>query len=95
MLGARLAEAWKFPSSCRLVAGFHHNPQTLEGDHLLLWLVHVADTLCAQGQQGFNLTALHQKLDMSNLARYKIDPILIEYMRKNLDTIVNSSSPLL
>ncbi|CAN5534873.1 HDOD domain-containing protein [soil metagenome] len=95
MLGARLAEAWKFPHSCRLVAGFHHNPQTLEGDHLLLWLVFVADTLCAQGQQGFNLTALHQKLDHANLARYKIDQSLIEHTRTNLDTIVASSSPML
>jgi len=95
MLGARLAQAWKFPHSCQLVAGNHHNPQNLsEGDHLLVWLVFVADTLCAQGQQGFNLTALHQKLDNANLAQNKIDPSLVEHTRTNLATIVSSTAML-
>jgi putative nucleotidyltransferase with HDIG domain len=95
MLGARLAQAWKFPHSCQMVAGNHHNPQTLaDSQHMLVWLVFVADTLCAQGQQGFNLTALHQKLDNSNLAAMKIDPVLIEHTRTNLATIVSSTASL-
>jgi HD-like signal output (HDOD) protein len=95
MLGARLAQAWKFPYACQMVAGHHHNPHTVsDNQHVLIWLVHVADTLCAQGQQGFNLTALHQTLDHANLARHKIDPVLIEHTRTNLATIVSSSASL-
>src|SRR5688572_18190084 len=93
MLGARLAEAWKFPHSCQMVAGHHHSPQALpDAQHMLVWLVFVADTICAQGQQGFNLTALHQKLDNANLAAMKIDPVLIEHTRNNLAAIVSSTA---
>ena len=47
-LGAGLADAWKFPRSCQLVAGFHHQPMQLTDDRVLVGLVHVADILCAR-----------------------------------------------
>src|SRR4051812_42567504 len=61
-LGQALADQWKFPRSCQLVAGHHHRPTTLPDQHrLLVTLVFVADTICCQSKHGFNLTALHQK----------------------------------
>jgi HD-like signal output (HDOD) protein len=96
MLGAGLAELWKFPMSCRLVAGHHHQPSSSpDQQRLLLWLVYAADTLCAQGQQGFNLTALHQRLDDAGLADVQIDAALIERTRANLAEIVQAASPML
>jgi putative nucleotidyltransferase with HDIG domain len=96
MLGRALAEQWKFPNTCQLVAGFHHQPEGLsENNHILVWVVNAADVLCAQGQKGFNLTALHQKLDEKGLAYVKIDTALIERTRNNLDELVKNASPLL
>ena len=39
VFGAALAEAWKFPRSCQLVAGYHHQPQQLSNDRALVGLV--------------------------------------------------------
>jgi HD-like signal output (HDOD) protein len=95
MLGARLAEVWKFPRSCQLVAGHHHNPAALEGEHLLVWLVHVADTLCAQANQGFNLTAVHQSIDAVGLSSIKLDPALVEHTRQHIGELITTAAPLL
>jgi len=97
MLGARLAQAWKFPYACQMVAGHHHNPHTVsDNQHLLIWLVYVADTLCAQGQQGFNLTALHQSLDTAGLGdAVQIDRAVIEQVRTQLPELVSNAACLL
>jgi HD-like signal output (HDOD) protein len=95
MLGEGLAEMWKFPKSCQVVAGHHHQPHVIADQHrMLLSLVFVADTLCCQGNQGFNLTAIHQKLDDVGLADLKIDPALIERTRASLAQLVQTASPL-
>src|SRR3954454_13675461 len=40
-LGQGLAELWKFPNTCQLVAGFHHQPLALtEYKHVLVWVVY-------------------------------------------------------
>src|SRR5215210_3745943 len=63
-LGMCLAEQWRFPKSCQLVAGYHHQPAALgEQNKMVVMLVHVADTICCQSKHGFNLTAMHQSLD--------------------------------
>jgi putative nucleotidyltransferase with HDIG domain len=96
MLGARLAELWKFPHSCALVAGHHHDPQSLsEGNHALVWIVYAADTICAQEKQGFNLTALHQKLDNPVLAKLGLDQDLLDRTRKNVATLISTASVML
>src|SRR5439155_7772963 len=75
-LGQALAELWKFPRSCQLVAGYHHRPGELaDSNRALIVLVHVADTICCQDGRGFNLTALHQPLDSRGL---EIDAEVIE-----------------
>lgn len=94
-LGKGLAEMWRFPRSCQLVAGYHHQPRQLANDRLLVALVYVADTICAQANHGFNLTALHQKLDSVGLADVNIDPVLIERTRTSLPALASAASSFL
>jgi HD-like signal output (HDOD) protein len=95
-LGMALAEQWKFPRSCQLVAGHHHRPSALsEQNRLLVTLVYVADTICCRSKHGFNLTALGQKLDAAGLAEIKLDPALVERTAGNLDELVKTASDML
>ena len=95
LLGAGLAAQWKFPRSCQQVAGHHHKPGELSDDsRLLVALIYVADTLCCQANQGFNLTALHQKLDALEMIDLKIDPALIERTRVNLPELCKGAAML-
>jgi HD-like signal output (HDOD) protein len=92
-LGAALAESWKFPRSCQMVAGFHHRPTTLSQDNrLLVTLVYVADTIVCQARHGFNLTAVNQRLEEAGLTDVGLDPLLIEMTKTNLPTLVANSS---
>lgn len=92
-LGAGLTEAWKFPRSCQLVAGHHHQPMALAGDRVLVSLVYVADTLTAQLPRSFNLTTSHQSIDPTILAELSIDATAVEQIRATLpETISNASS---
>jgi HD-like signal output (HDOD) protein len=95
-LGQGLAEMWKFPRSCQLVAGFHHKPTQLsDNNRMLVTLVYVADTLCCQQKKGFNLTALYQKIEAGGAFELGIDPVLIEVVTKRLDDIVSSATAVL
>lgn len=95
-LGMALAEQWKFPRSCQLVAGHHHRPGALsEQNRLLVTLVYVADTICCRSEHGFNLTALGQKLDMAELSGIRLDPAMIERTAANLDELVKSAADML
>src|SRR5439155_22998760 len=95
-LGAALTELWKFPRSCQLVAGYHHRPTTLADDaRLLVTIVYAADTICCQQKQGFNLTALNQKIEDANLPQLGVDPGAIERVITNLPELVKIGSSLL
>jgi putative nucleotidyltransferase with HDIG domain len=95
-LGACLAEQWRFPKNCQLVAGYHHQPAALgEQAKMLVMLVHVADTICCQSRHGFNLTAMHQSLDDLELRRMQIDPALVQRTASNLDNLMSVASTLL
>jgi HD-like signal output (HDOD) protein len=95
MLGAGLAGLWRFPRSCQLVAGHHHQPALLaDNNRLLVTLVFVADTICCQAKHGFNLTAFHQKLEDAMLSDVKVDPSLVERTRTNLQAILETSKGL-
>ena len=95
-LGMGLAEHWKFPRACQLVAGYHHQMDKLaDQNRQLVALVHVADTICCQTKHGFNLTALHQKLSDERLAELKIDPMALQYTKSRLDELVNTAASLL
>lgn len=95
-LGQGLAELWKFPRACQLVAGFHHQPTTLaDNARLLVTIVYVADTLACQANKGFNLTALRQKLEEGGIADVKIDPTLIQLTAGRMEELVSSATSVL
>jgi HD-like signal output (HDOD) protein len=95
-LGQGLAELWKFPRSCQLVAGYHHQPTALsDSNRLLATLVFVADTLCCKQNRGFNLTALRQKYEDGGILDVQMDPILIEQTAGKLDDLVASATSVL
>lgn len=95
-LGLALAEQWKFPQACQLVAGNHHTPAALGGQNrLLVGLVYVADTICCQSKHGFNLTAINQKLDDAGLADVQIDRSLVDRTAANLDQLIEVAGALL
>ena len=94
-LGMGLAEVWKFPRPCQLVAGFHHQPATLSDHRLLVAIVHVADTLCCQTNQGFNLTAVNQQMDQAGLSDIKLDGVLLEQTRKSIPDLMSAASSFL
>lgn len=95
-LGQALAETWKFPHSCQLVAGHHHNPAALgEQSRLLVALVYAADTICCQTKHGFNLTAINQRLDAAGMAGVAIDPAILERTASNLDGLIEVAATLL
>jgi putative nucleotidyltransferase with HDIG domain len=95
-LGAGLAEHWKFPRSCQLVAGHHHHPAALsDNNRLLVTLVYVADTICCQGNHGFNLTALRQKLDDGEAHGVELDMEIIDRTRNNLPTLLSGAAAMM
>ena len=95
-LGAGLTEQWKFTRPCQLVAGYHHNPQTLtDNTRVLVSLIHVADVVCAQQKRGFNLTAIHQQLDDAVLADAGVTMAVVDKVRDSLDELVGSAMSVL
>ncbi|HEV7302290.1 MAG TPA: HDOD domain-containing protein [Tepidisphaeraceae bacterium] len=91
-LGMGLAEQWKFPRSCQLVAGFHHQPQVLSDDsRTLVTIVHVADTICCGTAHGFPLTAAHQTLDARLLADAHITPAIVESVKARHEEILQAA----
>lgn len=96
LLGMALAEQWKFPRTCQLVAGYHHRPTVLgDQNRQLVMLVYAADTLCCASAHGFNLTAFGQKLDMTALDDIRLDSAVIERTKANLSGLMDVASSLL
>jgi putative nucleotidyltransferase with HDIG domain len=90
MLGAGLAEMWKFPRACQLVARHHHAPVGVQDEYkLLVGIVYMADTICCQEGHGFNLTALHQDLNEQGLGDHAPDEAIIAQIRANLPTLLD------
>jgi putative nucleotidyltransferase with HDIG domain len=92
-LGMALAEMWKFPRPCQLVAGFHHQPaQLADSNRTLVTLVHIADVLCAQEGQGFNLTAVHQPIEEGSLQVVGLDPAAVERVKKSIPQLMEAAA---
>ncbi|MDB5302552.1 MAG: hypothetical protein JWM97_101 [Phycisphaerales bacterium] len=92
-LGAALAELWKFPRTCQLVAGHHHDPKSLTGQNrTVVDMVYAADTLCCRSKHGFNLTACRQSMEPADLTDVGIDPAHVERTAARLDELVASAS---
>ena len=94
-LGMALAEAWKFPRPCQLVAGYHPRPTALaDNTRILVTLVAVADILCCHGEQGFNLTARHQNLADTGMDQIQLDPAAVERVKAALPQLVEQAQSL-
>jgi HD-like signal output (HDOD) protein len=84
-LGQALTQQWRFPAYCQQVAGYHHNPTAAaEEDRKLVGVVYVADVLCCQSGQGFNLTAAGQQIDPAILSSLNVDEPQIEALKAGL-----------
>jgi HD-like signal output (HDOD) protein len=95
MLGAGLAEMWKFPKACQIVARHHHDPVDLPEEYrVLVGIIYTADTICCQEAQGFNLTALRQNLDDNNLGDHAPDEAMIANIRAMLPTLLDSAGAI-
>jgi HD-like signal output (HDOD) protein len=95
MLGAGLAEMWKFPKACQVVARHHHDPVNLPEDYrMLVGIIYTADTLCCQEGIGFNLTALRQNLDDQGLGENAPDDALIAQIRTSLPTLLETAGSI-
>lgn len=95
-LGMGLAEQWKFPRACQLVAGYHHQPHMLaDQTRHLVTIVHVADILCCQSKQGFNLTAAHSSLNDQRLSELRMDPAAVAFTASRIDQLVAEVGALL
>jgi putative nucleotidyltransferase with HDIG domain len=84
-LGARLADAWKFPDEVAAVIRWHHAPEDAPANfrHICTH-VFLADTLCAQAGVGFPLTCTLQEADdksfgQIDLARGDADEVLSRF----------------
>ena len=90
-----LAEQWKFPRACQLVAGYHHRPRRLpiRTRHLVA-IVHVADTLCCQAKLGMYLTGAHQTLGEARLAELRIDPTAVALTTERLPLLAADAAAL-
>src|SRR5439155_14569864 len=96
MLGAALAEQWKFPRACQLAAGWHHRPtQLTDANRALVHLVHIADTICCQAGQGFTLTALHQTPDPESIRELGLEPATLDRVRADLPKLIDEVSSLM
>src|SRR5258706_6469916 len=91
-LGMGLTEQWKFTRACQVVAGFHHQPQLLaDSSRLIVTLVYVADTICAQQSRGFNLTAMTQKLESAQIDDVGLQMEVIERAQANLENLIGTA----
>ena len=55
-------------------------------------IIHVADTLVATANHGFNLTAVNQKFDEDALQNVGIDALLIELTRRTIPELIANSA---
>lgn len=95
-LGEAVTGRWQFPQSCRQMAAHHHQPQMApEADRPLVTLVYIADTLCCQSGYGFPLTAGDQAIDLEAAAAAGIFADVIESVRADFKSIVESTAMLL
>ena len=78
-VGAALLETWKLPSGIVEVVRYHHQPRPIEGDTLVVDLVHVADHLCIESGLGTGgVDGLNYAPCPESTARLAIKPTAVE-----------------
>jgi putative nucleotidyltransferase with HDIG domain len=93
-LGAALAMRWKFPSSVSNAIAFHHRPSDAPDEHKpITALIYVADTLCCQTDEGFNLTALRQETDDELLTLIPAARDVVVDVQASIKTLAQMACP--
>ncbi len=93
MLGMALAEQWKFPRTCQLVAGYHHHPVDLADDcRAMAGIVFVADTMCCRIDGAFDLTARNQSPANADPAGFGLDQAGIDRVGAALPELIANAS---
>jgi putative nucleotidyltransferase with HDIG domain len=93
-LGRALAQRWRFPRSCQDVAGNHHNPAASNESKLLVGLVHIADIVCCQQGHGFNLTAVGQQVQATDLEAIGLNAALCDEVTAQLTAKITEAVAL-
>ncbi|HUB24828.1 MAG TPA: HDOD domain-containing protein [Tepidisphaeraceae bacterium] len=91
-LGRALAARWRFPLGCQHAAGSHHHPTERDEQGVLVGLVYVADTICCDIGQGFNLTGRGQKIDDTELEWLHLSRSVLERVTKELPQKVSDTA---
>lgn len=92
MLGMALAESWRFPRSCQMAAGYHHQPTTLAKEiRLLPGLVYVADIIACRGGFGFNLTAANETYGNAEAEQLGINPAIVQTVEQSMPEVIKSA----
>ena len=66
-----------------------------DNSRLIVTLVYVADTICAQQSRGFNLTAMTQKLEVAQIADVGLQMEVIERAQANLENLIGTAMSVL
>jgi HD-like signal output (HDOD) protein len=88
-LGMGLAEQWKFPRGCQLVAGYHHMPGELDDPlQQFVGVIYAADILCCKSKHGSTLTAANQTLTEEQMTQLQLSPEAVAQTAARLDQLV-------
>jgi HD-like signal output (HDOD) protein len=78
--GAMLLEHWELPKNIVEVVRYHHRPEMMEGDRLVVDLVHVADTVAMETGLGAGVDGLNYQPSSEVISRLRIRPAVLETM---------------
>jgi HD-like signal output (HDOD) protein len=94
--GAGLCQAWNFPTTLQLVAGYHHRPWELPEAHRRLpALVHVADILAAKAALGYARTVETHAVDENLLQILSLNQADLNKIAAELPAAVQESQQIL
>ncbi len=93
--GAALCESWKFPKSFTCVAGHHHEPLALpSGNQALPCVVHVADILTAEMEDGFRADITNREISDGVLEVIRVTRPQLEAIRGALPKAIEDVEAL-
>jgi putative nucleotidyltransferase with HDIG domain len=76
--GAALLEHWNLPKNISDVVRYHHHPEALKGDTVVVDLVHMADALAIESGLGGGVDGMNYKPSEVVMSRLKVRPQVAE-----------------
>ncbi len=76
--GATLLEHWNLPAPVVEAAQWHHQPEILTDESLVVDLVHVADTMCLMGGVGAGMDGNHYNTSPKIISRLNLSDIITD-----------------